>query len=122
MSTYFLFLVCSHDMNKNYTINDRLRYLIISLPGWSNRGSVGKDLNIEKSRWSRIIRHNEKLYDHEIIAIKKHFNSYYDWILEGLVRDGYEKNLSVLFEYMSLTLSDKEKLELLTQLKNQNKD
>lgn len=106
-------------MNKNFTINDRLRYLVISLPGWNNRGAVGRDLKIEKSRWSRIIRHNEKLYDHEIMAIKIYFDSYYDWILDGIDRNGYEKALKELFDYMSESLTSKEKLELVTQVRNQ---
>lgn len=107
-------------MNKNYTINDRLRYLIIALPGWGNRGAVGTDLEIEKSRWSRIIRHNEKLYDHELIAIKRYFNSYYDWMLEGIDRDGYENNISALFEHVCLTLTDAERHKLMIVLRSQD--
>jgi len=106
-------------LNKRENINQRLLYLIAAIPGWENRGEVGRELGIEKSRWSRIIRHDEVLYDHEIISIKEFFQTYYDWVLEGADKAGYQRALRDLFEHMVTTLTSKERLDLLNMLRSQ---
>lgn len=107
-------------LNKRENINQRLLFLIAALSGWENRGRVGRELGIERSRWSRIIRHDEVLYDYEVIAVKEYFQTYYDWVLEGVDKPGYQVGLKDLFEHMTTTLSAKEKLDLLTLLRNQD--
>ena len=106
-------------LSKRVNINQRLLYLIAAVAGWENRGAVGRELGIERSRWARIIRHKEVLYDHELIAIKEYFQTYYDWVLDGIDKPGYESGLKSLFEHMTATLSAKEKLDLLNLLRSQ---
>lgn len=102
-------------------INTRLLYLIAAHAGWDKRGVVGKKLGIQKSRWTRILRHNEQLYDAEIVAIKKYFNSNYEWILEGQDKDEEEKDIRALFNFITKALKPKERLDLLDVIAEQEK-
>ncbi len=102
-------------------INTRLIYLVAALVGWDNRGEVGRKLGIQKSRWTRILRHKEKLHDVEVVAIKNYFHSHYDWILEGKNHKEYEQGIRELFEYLSVNLSPKERLDLMELIQKQGR-